>query len=130
MSNDTQHWDKIVFEIKSSSLARKVNLTANTELDIKVRDDPTKVADIKQKVLNFLHVPTAPASNETIASRNAIQILNVNYAIICSSSSSSPIASTNIGPPSAATIRKTQVPLSANATNVPSTLAAIPKTPK
>jgi hypothetical protein len=81
--NDTQHWDKIVFEIKSPDLARRVHLPANTELDIKVRDDPTKVTDIKGKVLSFLHVPTAPVSNETIAWRNAIQILNVGYAIIC-----------------------------------------------
>ena len=79
--NNVQHWDKIVFMIMSPDLGRKVNLTAKTELDIKVLDDPLKVADIKQKVLDFLKVPNAP--------RNAIQILDVNYAIICGSSSPS-----------------------------------------
>jgi hypothetical protein len=79
--NNVQHWDKIVFMIISPDLGRKVNLTAKTELDIKVLDDPLKVADIKQKVLDFLKVPNAP--------RDTIRILDVNYAIICASSAPS-----------------------------------------
>jgi hypothetical protein len=71
-----QHWDKIVFSIISPALAKRLNLTANTELDIKVLDDPTKVADIKQKVLSFLHMPTSPFF------RNSIKIIDVEYAII------------------------------------------------
>ena len=47
---NVQHWDKIIFVIKSPKLAAKVKLPVNTELDIKVRDDPTKVAVLKQKV--------------------------------------------------------------------------------
>ena len=82
-----QHWDKIVFEIKSPELAKKVNLTANTELDIKVRDDPTKVSDIKEKVLDFLHVPHTPAANITGQQRSMVQLLNVGYAIICAATS-------------------------------------------
>ena len=72
---NVQHWDKIVFTIKSPQLAAKVKLPLNSELDIKVRDDPTKVADLKQKVLDFLKVPTEPKSS--------IDILHVRYAIIC-----------------------------------------------
>jgi hypothetical protein len=75
--NNVQHWDKIIFAIIDPDLAKKVNLTANTELDIKVLDDPHKVADIKQKVIDFLNVPNAP--------KKAIQILDVEYAIICAS---------------------------------------------
>ena len=36
--NYIQHWDKIIFNIVSPTLAKKVNLTANTEIDIKVLD--------------------------------------------------------------------------------------------
>jgi hypothetical protein len=70
-----QHWDKIIFSIASPTLANKLNLSANTELDIKVRDDPRLVSDLKQKVLNFLNVP-----NEN---KSSIKILDVEYAIIC-----------------------------------------------
>ena len=78
--DDVQHWDKIVFFIRTPDLASKVNLPANTELDIKVLDDPHKVADIKQEVLTFLEVPNEPKS--------AIQIVNVDYSIICNSPNS------------------------------------------
>jgi YVTN family beta-propeller protein len=76
-TKNIQHWDKIVFKILSSDLAERLNLTAGTELDIKIQDDPSKVADIKQKVLDSLQVPDAP--------RNATEIIDVNYAIICAS---------------------------------------------
>lgn len=72
---NVNHWDKIIFMIKSPELARKAGFAPNTELDIKVLDDPKKVADIKQKVLNFLGLRNAP--------RNTIQILDVDYSIIC-----------------------------------------------
>jgi hypothetical protein len=74
-AKDVQHWDKIVFMITSPDIARRVNLTANTELDIKVLDDPHKVSDVKQKVLDFLKIPTAPKA--------ALRIVGVDYAIIC-----------------------------------------------
>jgi hypothetical protein len=73
--DNVQHWDKIVFKINSTELAKRVNLTAGTELDIKVLDNPTEVADIKKKVLDFLGVPSAK--------RETIQIIDVEYAIIC-----------------------------------------------
>ena len=72
---NVQHWDKIVFYIASPDLARRLNLPMNTELDIKVLDDPLKVADLKQKVLTFLNAPDEL--------RSSIQILEVRYAIIC-----------------------------------------------
>jgi hypothetical protein len=59
-TKDVQHWDKIVFVIVNPDLASKTNLPANSELDIKVLDDPHKVADIKQKVLTFLQLPDEP----------------------------------------------------------------------
>lgn len=73
---NVKHWDKIIFKILSPELALKTGFSPNTELDIKVLDDPHRVADIKQKVLNFLHAPQFP--------RNSIQILGVDYSIICS----------------------------------------------
>ncbi|MFI5423791.1 MAG: hypothetical protein ACHQXG_03275 [Nitrososphaerales archaeon] len=77
--SNVQHWDKIIFMIIDPELAKRVNLTANTELDIKVLDDPHTVADIKHKVLDFL--------NQSNASPKAIQIMQVEYAIICASQS-------------------------------------------
>ena len=64
--------------------SQKLNLTANPQLDIKVQDDPNNVSDVKQKVLDFLKVPYAP--------KDAIQIMNVNYSIICAQ----PVVSENI----------------------------------
>ena len=49
---NVQHWDKIIFKIKNKSLAQKVGLPINTELDIKVLDDPTKVMDVKKRYWN------------------------------------------------------------------------------
>jgi hypothetical protein len=72
---NVHHWDKILFVITDPRVAQKVNVTSNTELDIKVQDDPHKVADIKQKVIDFLKLPSSD--------KRAIKILNVNYAIIC-----------------------------------------------
>jgi len=77
-ANYVQQWDKIVFMITDPNLANRTNLTANTELDIKILDNPHKVADVKQIVLNFLNVPTYPKSS--------IRILNEDYAVICAAS--------------------------------------------
>ena len=74
-AKNVQHWDKIVFVIKSADLAKRLKLPANSELDIKVLDDPTKVADLKKNVLNFLKVPNEP--------RSSIEILQIRYALIC-----------------------------------------------
>ena len=74
---NVQHWDKIVFVIPNPQVAKRAHVPANTELDIKVLDDPHKVADIKKKVIDFLKL--------TSSDRNAIKIVDINYAIICAS---------------------------------------------
>lgn len=75
---NVKHWDKIVFMITSPVLAKKANVSANTELDIKVLDNPQEVADLKQKVLNFLGLP-----NEN---KTSLRIIDVEYAIVCTAS--------------------------------------------
>jgi YVTN family beta-propeller protein len=77
LSNNIQHWDNIHFMITSSDLAEKVKLPINTELDIKILNDPYKAEDLKQKVLEFFKVP-----NE---SKEGIKILDLNYDTICAS---------------------------------------------
>jgi YVTN family beta-propeller protein len=77
LADNIQHWYKIAFMITSPDLAQRVNLPANTELDIKVLNDTSKAVDIKQKVLEFLKVPNEP--------KDTIQILGISYDIICAS---------------------------------------------
>ncbi|HXV89470.1 MAG TPA: hypothetical protein VD710_10335 [Nitrososphaeraceae archaeon] len=83
-----QHWDKIVFMVTDPRLASQTNVSANTELDIKVLDDPQKVANLKQKVLDFLGAPNG--------NKNAIKIIDVEYAIICATQ---PPPSNDVLPP-------------------------------
>jgi len=76
-ANNIQHWDKIVFQITDSRVAGGLGFITDTPLDIKVLDDPKTVADIEKKVLDFLKLPDNPQN------RNAIFIVDVEYAIIC-----------------------------------------------
>jgi hypothetical protein len=88
-----QHWDKIEFMINSTELAQSLNLTANTELDIRIKDDPKNVTDLKQKVLDFINSPNA--------TRDDISIMDVDYAAICASSTpinQSPVAKITANP--------------------------------
>ena len=55
--------------------------SSKKHLDIKVLDDPHKVSDIKQKVLDFLKIPGTPKA--------ALRIVGVDYAIICTASDTS-----------------------------------------
>jgi YVTN family beta-propeller protein len=87
-----QHWDKIVFTITSPVLAKKANVSANTELDIKVPDNPKKVADLKQKILDFLRIP-----NEN---KSSLKIIDVDYAIICGKSPTTTASGTPVLVPS------------------------------
>lgn len=73
----TQHWDKIIFEIKNKKIAEQVQQPKDTELDIKVMDDPNEVADLKKKVLDFLGMPINSEN------RKGIKILNVEFSILC-----------------------------------------------
>jgi PKD repeat protein len=76
-ASNVQHWDKIMFVITDSAISGSLGFITETQLDIKVLDDPTTVADIEKKVLDFLKLPDNPQN------RNAIAILDVEYAIIC-----------------------------------------------
>lgn len=76
------HSDKIVFMIGEGNL--QPILAADfgalnaiprlTELDIKIRDNPNAVADIKAKVLSFL------GGANTVGNRALIKITDVEYA--------------------------------------------------
>ncbi|MGD9674249.1 MAG: VWA domain-containing protein [Candidatus Nitrosocosmicus sp.] len=74
---NTQHWDKIVFKIKNAELAKALELSPNTELDIKVMDEPSQVIDLKQKVFDFFGLHGQDASSDYI------EIVDVEYATIC-----------------------------------------------
>ncbi len=77
LAYNIQHWDNIHFMITSSDLAERVKLPVNTELDIKILNDPNKAEDLKQKVLDFFKVP-----NE---SKESIKIIDLSYDTICAS---------------------------------------------
>jgi LemA protein len=78
------HADKIVFRLVGGLLAAQPAdqaaldaIPRQTELDIKVFDNPTRVADIRAKVLTFLGaVPNA-------ANRSQVDVLQVTYAMVC-----------------------------------------------
>ena len=79
------HFDKIIFRVLNGALApiiaaefAQLNAVPRlTALDIKVRDNPATVADLKGKVLTFLGaLPNA-------ANRALIVIDDVEYAVIC-----------------------------------------------
>ena len=80
------HSDKIVFMIGEGvlqPLAAADIVTLNrlprlTELDIKIRDNPEAVADIKAKVLTFL------GAANTASNRDLIKVTDVEYtAVLC-----------------------------------------------
>jgi hypothetical protein len=78
------HADKIIFRltgpIQAAQAADQAALDAvkrNTELDIKVLDDPATVADLKGKVLTFL------GGVDNVASRQFVKIIDVDYAMVC-----------------------------------------------
>jgi hypothetical protein len=97
-----QHWDKIQFRIRgtyiitTSQPGGNVSLSAlvndpNKPWDIKVLDDPTKVADIEAKVRNFLAnspmidtgSPSAAISTIALTPNSKIIIDDIEYEIVC-----------------------------------------------
>jgi len=81
---EAAHADKIIFRITGALIARSPSqqvaldtIPRNSELDIKVLDDPTTVADLKGKVLSFL------GAVDTAAARQVITIRDVDYAVVC-----------------------------------------------
>jgi hypothetical protein len=79
------HFDKIIFMVGTGQLlpitaadfAALNAIPRATELDIKIKDDPKTVADLKGKVLTFL------GAQPTAANRALIRIVDVEYAVIC-----------------------------------------------
>ncbi len=82
--SDCQHWDKIVFTIKTTALANATGFPRNELLDIKVPDDPRGVANLKTKVLGFLDMGAPGCCPDNATNRRAISIDEVEYAIDCS----------------------------------------------
>lgn len=77
------HFDKIIFAITDKLQAINPDeqgnlekLPRNTELDIKVIDNPRTVADLRGKVLSFLGAVPSPEFYP------AIKIIDVDYAVI------------------------------------------------
>jgi len=84
------HFDKVIFQIAGGDLvpinaadaAAIKALPRNTDLDIKIFDNPQTVSDLEGKVLSFLGAQPANAGN-----RQLLRILNVEYsAVVCDSS--------------------------------------------
>jgi len=80
----TAHMDKIIFQVtgdlRAQIQADQPALDAvprKTDLDIKVIDNPTTVADLEGKVLTFL------GALDTAQNRENIVISDVEYAVIC-----------------------------------------------
>jgi hypothetical protein len=80
----TAHMDKIIFQIlgdlKAQLEADQPALDAvpkKTDLDIKVIDNPTTVADLEGKVLTFLGAADTPDN------RALLEVKDVEYAVIC-----------------------------------------------
>jgi hypothetical protein len=78
------HADKIVFTLTGALVAQQQADQAaldavprDTELDIKVLDDPRTVADLKGKVLTFLR------ADDTAVARSTVKINQVLYAMVC-----------------------------------------------
>jgi hypothetical protein len=81
------HFDKVIFQLGTGQLApiaaadfNTLNaLPRNTDLDIKIIDIPTAVADLESKVLSFLGAQPANVNN-----RNLLRIRLVEYsAVVC-----------------------------------------------
>jgi len=81
--DNIQHWDKILFKVVSPELAAIVDRPVNTLFDIKVQNDPAKQSSPQDKVLEFLKAPSG-------AFRNSIEIVDIDYAIVCASSAAAP----------------------------------------
>ncbi|MGE3398238.1 MAG: VWA domain-containing protein, partial [Candidatus Nitrosocosmicus sp.] len=77
LQENVQHWDKIIFNITDTDLAESVGLPANTELDIKVMDDPSVVVDLKKRVLDFLNV------YEENSTYDSVNIIDVEFSLVC-----------------------------------------------
>ena len=85
---EVQHWDKIVFRVTISidqTIASNTPILLGRQYDIKVLDDPTTVADLSQKVSDFLNSKgyIEGGTNNDPVIPDFIQIVDVEYAIVC-----------------------------------------------
>jgi hypothetical protein len=78
------HADKIIFSLTGALPAADPDdqgalnaVPRDTELDIKVLDNPRTVADLKGKVLTFL------GAVDSAATRQSVKIIEVAYAMVC-----------------------------------------------
>lgn len=78
------HADKIIFALTGGlpavDPADQMALNAvprETELDIKVLDNPLRIADLKGKVLSFI------GAVDSAATRQQLRIIDVEYAMVC-----------------------------------------------
>ena len=78
------HADKIIFTLSGPLAALQQgdqaaldNVPRDTELDIKVLDDPRTIADLKGKVLSFIRAV------DSAVARAAVKIIDVEYAMVC-----------------------------------------------
>ena len=78
------HADKIIFTLSGALVAQQQadqaalnNIPRDTELDIKVLDDPRTIADLKGKVLSFIRAV------DSAVARAAVKIIDVDYAMVC-----------------------------------------------
>jgi len=79
-----EHWDKIVFSSPSAIKKPDQSIIPRNELlDIKVLDDPNSVADLRQKVVDFLNSHGFTRPNGSPFAKHLIVIDEVEYAIIC-----------------------------------------------
>jgi len=84
-----QHWDKIVFTVPltvnwkatSPNSLPQPTLVVGRTYDIKVVDNPATVADINQKIFNFLSSNGYILTNATTPAK--FYIVQVDYAITC-----------------------------------------------
>lgn len=79
-----EHIDKIIFQLVGHPVAVLAadqpaidQIPLNDPLDIKVKDDPTTVADLKGKVLSFIGAQDTPANRQTV------KVIDVDYAVVC-----------------------------------------------
>jgi len=84
--DEVRHWDKIIFQILRDPSGTINPNYLKTPLDIKVLDDPEKVANLVAKVRNFLDdhgVGGLKPGSADIVSQLKIDIIDVEYAIVC-----------------------------------------------
>ncbi len=83
-SGEIQHWDKIIFTSSAAIFKQgEPTIAKNTMADIKVLDDPTTVANLPQKVVDFLAFNSYTRNGGGGFHPSQITVIDVEYAIAC-----------------------------------------------